>query len=148
MNIHHGLAELVQDSLEELCHQVVVVHENLQQIFNAHDLLWAELEPSILLPLELLPTDHVVYHRLNDAEGYVADIFGADDAFVAICHERLVFAFLEEAWPVRLQQVNFLPHIIDLGIDDHQGLFVPALLLGEDLHDQLPSVALLGKLDR
>ena len=59
----------------------------------------------------------------------------------------LFFTLSEQLWSIHLEQVNFLSHIVDFGVDHDQSFFEFRLTFDVNLDEKLPSLLFLGKLN-
>lgn len=155
--IEPSIAELVQNALQEVGHQIVVVDEYLQQVFDSDHLLRAQLEVLVNLTSEVVAVSRVVNHGFHDSEGNVADILQRDCAVLASLNEAdrssvlfvslLLLALFEQLGAVHLEQVDFFSHVVDVLVNHDQRLLVLVLTLDVNLHQQLPPLLLLGQLN-
>lgn len=59
----------------------------------------------------------------------------------------LVFTFFEQLGAVHLEQVDLLPHVVDVTVDHDKSFLVLILTFDVDLDEQLPSLLLLCQVD-
>ena len=144
------LSEFIKDPFKELGHEVVMVHEDLKEVLDSNDLLWAQLEVTVLLASKvvvsvLIPVE--IDHGLNDTEGHITNIlhrYGSVIVFAPLdhrymgagcCRALLLLALLKQLGAIHLEQVNLLSDVINLGVDHYQSLLVGVFhTLDIDLH--------------
>ena len=154
-----SIAELGEDPLQEVCHQVVMVNEDLEEILDPDNLLRAQLQMLILLPSEVIAMGRVVYHGLNNLESHVAHVLHRDHPIVVLaaldhgdvlacrCRSLLILTLFEQLRTVHLKQVDLFPHIVDVPVDHDERLLVLVLTFDVDLDEKLPALLLLSQLD-
>ena len=76
------IAKLGQNSFEEVCHQVMMINEDLQEILNSDDLLRTQFKVLVRLSREMIAVSSVIDHGFNDSESYITHILHSDDAIV------------------------------------------------------------------
>ena len=107
----------------------MVINENLEKVLDANDLLWAELKMLVACTGKVIAVSCVVNHCLDDAERDIWDIlhcYHSIVVFASLNHldvlacsswSLLVLALFEKFWTVHLQQVDFLPYVINARIN-------------------------------
>ena len=157
--VKSSIAELGEDPLQEVCHQVVMVNEDLEEILDPDNLLRAQLQVLVLLPSEVIAMSRVVYHGLDNLESHLAHILHRDHSIVVLssldhgdvlagcCRSLLILTLFEQLGTVHLKQVDLLSHIVDLLVDHDERLLVLILTLNVDLDEKLPALLLLSQLN-
>jgi len=82
--IESGIAKFSQNALQEVCHQIMMVHEDLQQIFDSDDLLGTELEVFVIFTSKVITMGRIVDHGLHNSEGYITHILHRDNPIVVL----------------------------------------------------------------